>query len=41
MVGKGNSHVGKMDVILTDSHIDARIKKCVPMNVIASKKDDV
>ena len=31
------SHVGKTGAILTDPHIDTRIKTCVLMNVIVSK----
>ena len=27
ITGKGNTHVGKMDAILTDSHLDTRIKR--------------
>ena len=34
MKGKGNAHVGKMDAILTDLHLDARISTCILMNVI-------
>ena len=37
MLGKGKAHVGKMDAILTDSHLDTRIKRCVLMNVIGPK----
>ena len=37
MIGKGKAHVGKMDAILTDSHLDTRIKRCVLMNVIGPK----
>ena len=28
VIGKGKAHVGKMDAILTDSHLDTRIKRC-------------
>ena len=34
VIGKGKAHVGKMDAILTDSHLDTRIKRCILMNVI-------
>ena len=34
---KRNGRVGKMDAILTDSHLDTRIKRCVLMNVIVPK----
>ena len=34
VVGKGNAHVGKMDAILTESHLDTRIKTCILTNVI-------
>ena len=36
VIGKGKTHVGKMDAILTDSHLDTinRIKLCILMNVI-------
>ena len=34
MIGKGKAHVGKMDAILTDSHLDTRIKRCILRNVI-------
>ena len=27
-MGKGKAHVGKMDAILTDSHLDTRVKMC-------------
>ena len=35
--GKGKSQVGKMDAIITDSHVDTRIKICILINVIAPK----
>ena len=28
VIGKGNAQVGKMDAILTDSHLDTMIKRC-------------
>ena len=31
---KGKAHVGKMDAILPDSHLDTRIKICVLMNLV-------
>ena len=34
MIGRGKAHEGKMDAILTDSHLDARIKRCVLINVV-------
>ena len=37
MTGKGKAHVGKMDAIPTDSHLDTRIKRCILMNVIVPK----
>ena len=41
VIGKGKSHVGKMDAILTDSHLDPininRIKICIMINVIVPK----
>ena len=37
MIGKGKAHVGEMDVILTDSHLDTRIRRCIMINVILPK----
>ena len=37
VIGKGTAHVGKMDTILTDSHLDDRIKICILMNVCCTK----
>ena len=39
VIGKGKAHVGKMDAILTDSHLDTinRIRRCILMNVIVPK----
>ena len=39
VIGKGKSHIGKMDAILTDSHLDTinRIKRCILMNLIVPK----
>ena len=34
VIGKGKSQAGKMDVILTDPHLDTRIKICILINVI-------
>ena len=33
-MGKGKSDVGKIDAILTDSHVDTRIKICILMNMV-------
>ena len=37
MIGNGKAHVGKMDSILTESHLDTRIKICILINVIVPK----
>ena len=37
IIAKGKAHVDKMDAILTDSHLDPRIKRCALINVIALK----
>ena len=38
VIRKGNSQVGgKMDAILTDPHVDTRIKICILVNVIVPK----
>ena len=39
MTGKGKSHVGEMEAVLTDSHLDAinRIYRCALTNVIVPK----
>ena len=37
VIGKGKSQVGKMDAILTDSHLDTRIKLCILINVVVPK----
>ena len=37
VIGNGKSQVGKMDAILTDPHLDTRIKICILMNVIVPK----
>ena len=37
VIGNGKAHVGKMDAILTDSHLVTRIKVCILMNVIIPK----
>ena len=34
VIGKGNAHVSKMDVMLADSHLDTRIKRCILMNMM-------
>ena len=37
VMGKGKSQVGKMDAILTDPHLDTRIKLCILTNVVIPK----
>ena len=37
VIGKGKSQVGKMDAILTDPHLDTRIKICILTEVIVPK----
>ena len=37
MIGKGKAHIGKMAVILEDSHLDIKIKRCILINVIVPK----
>ena len=37
VIGQGKAHVGKMDAILIDSHLDTRIKRCSLLNVIVPK----
>ena len=37
MIGKDKSHVGMMDAILTDAHLDTRIEICTLINVIDPK----
>ena len=37
VLGMGKAQVGKMDAILTDPHLDTRIKICILMNVIVPK----
>ena len=37
VIGRDTAHVGKMDAILSDSHLDTRIKTCILMNVVVSK----
>ena len=41
VVGKGKAHVGKMDAILIDSHLDCinRIIICTQLNVILPKPE--
>ena len=41
VIGKGKAQVGKMNAILTDSHLDARTKRCIMINVIVPKPDYV
>ena len=40
VVGKGKSQVGKMDAVLTDPHLDARIKRRILMSVNVAKLED-
>ena len=37
VIGKGKSHVGKMNAIVADSHLDTRIKRCILIRVMAPK----
>ncbi|CAB1099916.1 unnamed protein product [Ectocarpus sp. CCAP 1310/34] len=37
LIGKGKAQIGKMDEILTDPHLDTRIKRCVLLNLIVPK----
>ena len=37
VTGNGKAHVGKMDDIPTDAHLDTKIKICIMMNVIVPK----
>ena len=37
VIGKGKALVGKMNAILTDSHLDSRMKRCNTVNVLAPK----
>ena len=37
VIEQGKTHAGKMDAILTDSHLDTRINRCILLNVIAPK----
>ncbi|CAB1096278.1 unnamed protein product [Ectocarpus sp. CCAP 1310/34] len=37
LIGKGKAQIGKMDEILTEPHLDTRIKRCVLLNVIVPK----
>ena len=37
MIQKGKAEVGRMDVILRDSRLDTRIKRCILLNVIVLK----
>ena len=34
---KGKAQIGRMDVILRDSHLDTRIKRCILIDVIVPK----
>ena len=37
VIGKGKAQIGKMEVILRESHLDTRIKRCILMKVIVPK----
>ena len=37
VIGMGTAHIGKMDAILTDSHLGTRIKRCILMNAIVTE----
>ena len=37
VIGKGNSQVGRMNAILTDSYLDMRIRICILINVVVPK----
>ena len=37
VIGKGKAYIGKMDAILTGSHLDTRIKIFILVNVIVPK----
>ena len=37
VIGTGKIHVGEMDAILTDSHLETRIKRCILIALIAPK----
>ena len=37
VIEKGKVQIGKMDVIVRESHLDTRIKRCFLMNVILQK----
>ena len=37
VIQKGKAEVGKIDVILRDSHLDTRVKRCIVWNLIAPK----
>ena len=36
-MGRSKAHVGKTNVILTDSHLDTRARRCILVNVIVPK----
>ncbi|CAM9483396.1 unnamed protein product, partial [Sphacelaria rigidula] len=40
VIKKGKAQMGRMDVILKDPHLDTRIKRCILMNMIASKLEN-
>ena len=37
VIGRGKAHVGKMDAILTDSHLYTKIERCILTSVIVPK----
>ena len=39
VAGLGNAHLGNIDAILTDSHLDTRIKRCILMPVIVPEPE--
>ena len=41
VIEKGKAQIGKMDVILRESQLDTRIKRCVLRNVIVPKLEYV
>ena len=38
-IGEGVAHAGKMGAILTQSHLEPRIKRCIPMKVIVPEPE--
>ena len=39
VIRKGKSHVGKIEVILTDSHLGSTIERCILMDAIVPKRE--